>query len=43
MFDRIQKIGPVIGSNNLIINGDVIANGDMKNGGTGTCFTEKLS
>ncbi len=29
MFDRIQKIGPVIGSNNLIINGDVIANGDI--------------
>lgn len=27
MFDRIQKIGTIIGSNNLIINGDVVANG----------------
>lgn len=29
MFDRIQKIGSVIGSNNLIINGDVVANGEI--------------
>ncbi len=29
MFDRIQKIGPIIGSNNLIINGDLVANGDI--------------
>ena len=29
MFDRIQRIGPIIGSNNLIINGDLVANGDI--------------
>ena len=29
MFDRIQNIGSVTGSNNLIINGDVIANSDI--------------
>jgi len=29
MFDRIQNIGLVIGSNNLIINGDVVANAEI--------------
>lgn len=29
MFDRIQKIGTINGSNNLIINGDVVANGEI--------------
>ena len=29
MFDKIQRIGPIIGSNNLIINGDVVANSDI--------------
>lgn len=29
MFDRIQKIGTISGSNNLIINGDVVANGEI--------------
>lgn len=29
MFDRIQKIGTINGSNNLIINGDVIANEEI--------------
>lgn len=29
MFDRIQNIGPVTGSNNLIINGDVVANREI--------------
>lgn len=29
MFDRIQKIGAIYGSNNLIINGDVVANSDI--------------
>ena len=29
MFNRIQRIGAVYGSNNLIINGDVVANGDI--------------
>ena len=29
MFDRIQKIGTIIGSNNLIVNGDIVANRDI--------------
>lgn len=29
MFNRIQKIGSVVGSNNLIINGDVVVNDDI--------------
>ena len=29
MFDRIQNIGTINGSNNLIINGDVVANGEI--------------
>ena len=29
MFDRIQNIGAINGSNNLIINGDVVANGEI--------------
>lgn len=29
MFDRIQKIGTINGSNNLIINGDVVANREI--------------
>ena len=29
MFDRIQKIGAINGSNNLIVNGDVVANGEI--------------
>ena len=29
MFNRVQIIGTIIGSNNLIINGDVVANGDI--------------
>ena len=30
MFSRIQKVGPIYGSNNLIINGDVIDNNEEK-------------
>lgn len=29
MFDRIQKIGAIVGSNNIIINGDVVANDEI--------------
>ncbi len=29
MFNRIQKIGSVVGNNNLIINGDVVVNDDI--------------